>query len=69
MDPAVMATISNDRYYANPNKDSLPLLNKSLLEDPGIYPPEDVYNKLEIMKPVTPADLEKYQKVWLDVVG
>ena len=68
-DPAVMATISNDRYYANPNKDSLPLLSKSLIDDPAIYPPEDVYNKLEIMKPVSSADLEKYQKVWLDVVG
>jgi len=69
MDPAVMATISNDRFYANPNKDSLPLLSKSLLDDPTIYPPEDVYKKLEIMKPVTSADLEKYQKVWLDVVA
>jgi len=69
VDPTVMAIISNVRYYANPNKDSFPFLNKDVAEDPAIYPPEDVYKKLEIMKPVTPAELEKYQKVWLDVVG
>jgi len=69
MDPTVMATISNSRYYANPNKDAIPFLNTDVADDPGIYPPPDVYAKLEIMKPVTPVELEKYQKVWLDVVG
>jgi len=65
----VMAIISNSRYYANPSKDSIPFLNADVAEDPAIYPPEDVYKKLEIMKPVTPEELEKYQRVWLDVVG
>ena len=69
LDPTVIAIISNVRYYANPNKDSFPFLNKDVSEDPGIYPPEDVYKKLEILKPATPEELEKYQKVWLDVVG
>lgn len=70
MDPTVMATISNARYYANPNKDSVPFLNSDVAEDPAIYPPEDVYKKLEIMKPYfAPEELGKYEKVWLDVVG
>ena len=69
LDPTVMAIISNVRYYANPNKDSVPFLNTDVAEDPAIYPPEDVYKKLEIMKPVTPEEMEKYQRVWLDVVG
>jgi spermidine/putrescine transport system substrate-binding protein len=69
LDPAVMATISNTRYYANPNKDSFPLLTRDVAEDPAIYPPEDVYQKLEIMNPVTPEDLKKYENVWLGVVG
>ncbi len=69
MDPAVMAIISNTRYYANPNKDAFPLLNRDVAEDPSIYPPEDVYQKLEIMNPVAPEDLKKYENVWLDVVG
>jgi len=69
MDPTVMAIISNSRYYANPNKDSFPFLNADVAEDPAIYPPEDVYRKLEIMKPVTPEELQKYEQVWLNVVG
>jgi len=69
LDPAVMATISNNRYYANPNKDSFALLNRDVAEDPAIYPPEDVYEKLEIMKPNTPEELKKYENIWLDVVG
>jgi spermidine/putrescine-binding protein len=67
LDPTVIAIISNFRYYANPNKDSFQFLNKDVAEDPAIYPPEDVYKKLEILKPAT--ELEKYQKVWLEVVG
>jgi spermidine/putrescine transport system substrate-binding protein len=69
LDPTVMAIISNSRYYANPNKDSVPFLNQDVVGDPSIYPPEDVYKKLEIMKPVTATEMEKYQTVWLDVVG
>jgi len=69
LDPTVIAIISNVRYYANPNKDAFPFLNKDVAEDPAIYPPEDVYRKLEILKPATPEELEKYQKVWLEVVG
>lgn len=69
LDPSVIATISNTRYYANPNKESVPLLSRDVAEDPAIYPPEDVYAKLEIMKPNTPDELKKYERVWLDVVG
>ena len=69
LDPAVIAIISNVRYYANPNKDSVPFLNKDIADDPAIYPPEDVYKKLEILKPATPEELDKYQKIWLDIVG
>lgn len=69
LDPTVIAIISNFRYYANPNKDSFPLLNTDIAEDPAIYPPEEVYKKLEILKPATQQELEKYQKVWLEVVG
>lgn len=69
LDPTVIAIISNTRYYANPNKDSVPFLNPDVAEDPAIYPPEEVYKKLEILKPATQEELEKYQKLWLDVVG
>jgi len=69
MDPTVMAIISNSRYYPNPSKDATPFLNEDVAGDPAIYPPEDVYRKLEIFKPFLPEELEKYQRIWLEVVG
>jgi len=69
LDPTVIAIISNVRYYANPNKDSFPFLNEKMANNPEINIPEDVYKKLETLKPPTQEELEKYQKVWLEVVG
>ena len=69
LDPTVMAIISNSRYYPNPSKDATPFLNADVAEDPAIYPPDDVYAKLEIFKPFTAEELEKYQRIWLEVVG
>ena len=69
LDPTVMAIISNSRYYPNPSKDATPFVNEDVAGDPAIYPPEDVFAKLEIFKPFTADELEKYQRVWLEVVG
>jgi len=69
LEPTVIATISNFRYYANPNKDSYALLNKEMAEDPEISIPEDVFRKLERMTTFTPEELKKYEQVYLDVVG
>ncbi|MGB3253679.1 spermidine/putrescine ABC transporter substrate-binding protein PotF [Buttiauxella gaviniae] len=46
MRPDVVANISNHVYYANANKESLPLLNAEIRDNPGIYPPADVRAKL-----------------------
>ena len=69
LDPTVIAIISNVRYYANPNKDSFPFLSDRMANDPEINLPEDVYRKLEWLNPPTQEDLQKYQDIWLEVVG
>jgi putrescine transport system substrate-binding protein len=46
MRPDVVANISNHVYYANANKESQPLLNAEIRDNPGIYPPADVRAKL-----------------------
>jgi len=46
MRPDVVANISNHVYYANANKESTPLLNAEIRDNPGIYPPADVRAKL-----------------------
>ncbi len=46
LDPKVAAANSNYVEYANGNKDSQPLLDPDVLNDPAIYPPQDVMDKL-----------------------
>ena len=46
MEPKVTADISNNVFYANGNKASLPLVDAAITGDPNIYPPADVLAKL-----------------------
>ncbi|MGL4713240.1 MAG: polyamine ABC transporter substrate-binding protein [Shewanella sp.] len=46
--PEVIAPISNYVSYANPNTLAQPLVDEVIRNDPGIYPPKEVLNKLYI---------------------
>ena len=46
MKPEVAAKNSNFIAYANGNLPSQKLLDKAVLEDPGVYPPQDVMDRL-----------------------
>lgn len=46
LDPEIIAKISNKTFYANGNKSSLKWINKDIINDVGIYPPEEVRSKL-----------------------
>ena len=46
MRPEVIARISNEVYYANPNEAATPFVDPEVLEDPSIYPTEDVMKGL-----------------------
>ncbi len=46
MQPEVIAAISNEVAYANPNKDATALVDPAIANDPGVYPPADVRAKL-----------------------
>jgi putrescine transport system substrate-binding protein len=59
MRPEVIAKSTNFVFYANGNKASQPFVNKEILEDPTVYPPDDLMKKLFT---VTPYD-QKTQKV------
>ncbi len=50
MEPENIAKISNYVAYANGNKASQALLDKSILENPAIYPTEDVLGRLYTTK-------------------
>jgi len=46
LEPEVAAAISNYVFYANPNAASVEFVEAVILEDPGIYPPDEVKAKL-----------------------
>ncbi len=44
--PEVIAAVTNKVKYPNGNKESTPLVDKEVLEDPSVYPPQEVKVKL-----------------------
>jgi spermidine/putrescine-binding protein len=44
------ATLTNYNYYASPNAAAEEMIYEEILEDPSIYPPEDVMETLEFFE-------------------
>jgi putrescine transport system substrate-binding protein len=64
MRPEVMAGISNYVAYANANKDSTPMVDKAVLDNPNVYPPPAVMDKLFTFA-VLPPDVDRlYTRLW-----
>lgn len=64
--PDIGAGITNDLYYASPNKAAEDLIRDEILNDPGIYPPEDVVEKSEFLKDVGEAT-RLYNRAWSEI--
>ena len=59
MRPEVIAKASNHVFYANGNAASSPHPNRKLLEDPGIYPPPAVRERLYVTQPY-PVEAQRF---------
>ena len=44
--PEVIAAVTNTVNYPNGNKDATQFVNKEVLDDPSVYPPQEVKVKL-----------------------
>lgn len=53
MRPEVIAEISNYVRYANANKDALPLIDADIRNNPGIYYPSELLERMHIVVPPT----------------
>ena len=62
----VGAEITNFTYYASPNKEAKKFINPSILNDPGIYPPDSVLQKCEFLKDVGEAT-KVYDRIWNEI--
>ena len=64
--PDIGAMLSEWNYYASPNAAAEKLLDPEFLEDPTVYPPADVLEKLQYIEPVGEAEA-LYQRLWDEV--
>lgn len=65
--PDVMADISNHVYYANAVKDSTPLVNAEVRDNPNVYPPADVRAKLFTLNVQSPKLDRVITRAWTKV--
>ncbi|QKK32043.1 polyamine ABC transporter substrate-binding protein [Rhizobium indicum] len=68
MKPEVIAKASDHTFYANGNKASQQFVSKEILEDPAIYPTEEVMKNLFTVKPWDPKTQRLGTRLWTKVV-
>jgi len=64
--PEVGAAITNYTWYGSPNKASEEFIDPEILEEPAIYPPEEVMDKLEFIRDVGDATT-LYDRIWTEI--
>jgi len=64
--PEVSAGVSNAVHYASPVTEAKKFINKSDLNNPGIYPPADLFQRLEFIHDVGEAT-RIYDKIWIEL--
>lgn len=66
MDGKVAAEITNTTYGATANKAAKPFIKPELLNNPSIYPPPEVFSKLELTQDVGAAT-RVYDRLWTEL--
>jgi len=64
--PEVSAGVSNTVHYASPVTGAKQFINPTDLNNPGIYPPEDVFQRLEFIRDVGEAT-RIYDQIWIEL--
>ena len=65
--PDVMADIQNYVAYASPNQAALPLVDKAVIDDPGIYPTPETQAKLYPLAVLTPEVDRLFTRHWTTI--
>lgn len=68
LDPEVGARVVNQVSYASGNLAARAKIEPRILNDPAIYPPEDVVKRCEVMEDLGDGVMEVVDRVWQEVV-
>jgi spermidine/putrescine transport system substrate-binding protein len=60
------ATLTNYTYYASPNEAAKEFISEEIINDPGIYPPQEVLDKLEWIEPLGES-VFLYDQMWTEI--
>jgi spermidine/putrescine transport system substrate-binding protein len=66
LEPKVSAGISNFTSYSSPNREARKYIKPEILNDPGIYPSEEVLEKCEFLQDVGEAT-KLYDRIWAEI--
>jgi putrescine transport system substrate-binding protein len=67
LDPKVIAPISDFLGYPNANKDSMPLVNKDITDNPNLTPTSEALKTLYVVQPL-PQKMERVRtRVWTSI--
>lgn len=65
LEPKVIAGVTDFVGYANPNLNSVQYIDEDVLNDPAVYPPQDVLDKLFVSKQL-PAKVQRIKtRQWI----
>ncbi len=64
MEPKVTAEISNFKRFANANAASEPYVLQAVKDDPGIYPPAELRQKLAVQLADSPEQTRAITRIW-----
>ena len=64
--PEVGAKITNYTWYGSPNKASTEFIDAEILEEPAIYPPDEVMEMLEFLRDVGESTA-LYDRIWTEL--
>ncbi len=64
MTPQVAADVSDFRRYATANAAGQPLVEAAVRDDPGIYPPQELRQKLAVQTADSPEQTRAITRVW-----
>jgi len=67
LEPEVAGTITNYVYYSSPNNAADEFIDEDLLNDPSVYPPSEVKEKLVWLTEVDDATSAIYDEIWTAV--
>jgi spermidine/putrescine transport system substrate-binding protein len=60
------ASLTNYTYYGSPNEAARPMIKEEILDDPRIYPPPEVFKRLEVIEDIGEATRE-YERIFTEV--